>query len=477
MSSTVTQQQPSIPGLAPIPFIGSKLAMIRFFSDPIGILQTLHKEHGDIASLNRGDLSFVCAFGPEHNQQLLSNARAFHNFAELPVPLPQDSAALRFNTNLTAMNGKLHRQQRRLMMPAFHKKTVDSYRDDMVAVAEHHFAKWPINGRFDLKQALIDLTLDVMMKSLFGLEIDGNGSSLGHLAMEFLTRITSMGVMAFPVNLPGTPFNRFLTFCEEMEQEFLKIIRERRAMKERPRDVLSILIDTHDEDGANLTDEELVGQTGLLFVAGHETTAFTLIWTLFLLMQHPRVYANLLDELEGKVQGRYPTIAELNDLPLLDAVLKESMRLIPATPFLFVRRGTEPFQLGSYQFPADAKVIVSPLVTHHMPELYPEPERFKPERWFSIKPTAFEYLPFGAGPRMCIGAGFATLEAKLVLSAVVQRFRLTLADNLQVDHKVQGITLGPKQAIPTHIFPQDRQFGPPKRVTGTVHELVTLPKH
>lgn len=481
MSSTLTQKQMSIPGLTPIPFIGSKLAMIRFFSNPIGILQTLYKEHGDIASLNRGDLSFVCAFGPEHNQQLLSNARAFHNFAELPVPLPQDSAALRFNTNLTAMNGNLHRQQRRLMMPAFHKKTVDSYRDDMVAVAEHHFQRWPINGRFDLKQAMVDLTLDVMMKSLFGLEIDGSGSSLGYLAMEFLTRITSMGVMAFPVNLPGTPFNRFLTFCEEMEQEFLNIIRERRSATERPRDVLSILIDTHDEDGAKLTDAELVGQTGLLFVAGHETTAFTLIWTLFLLMQHPRVYANLLDELEGVLSATgttapYPTIAELNNLPLLDAVLKESMRLIPATPFLFVRRGLEPFQLGAYHFPADAKVIVSPLITHHMPELYPEPERFKPERWFSIKPTAFEYLPFGAGPRMCIGAGFATLEAKLVLSAIVQRFRLTLAEDMQLDHKVQGITLGPKQAIPVQVAPQDRRFGQPKQVTGSIHELVTLPK-
>lgn len=479
MSATTRLAQQPIPGLTPIPFIGPRIAMIRFFSNPIGILQTLHKEHGTVASLNRGDLSFVCAFGPEHNQQLLSNARAFHHFAELPIPLPQDSAAKRFNTNLTAMNGDLHRQQRRLMMPAFHKKTVDSYRDDMVAVAEQHLAQWEINGRLDLKQAMVDLTLDIMMRSLFGLETNNKSGSLGNLAMEFLTRITSMGVMAFPVNLPGTPYNRFLAFCDEMEQAFLKIIRERRAMTEHPRDVLSILIETNDEDGTKLTDEELVGQTGLLFVAGHETTAFTLIWTILMLMQHPRVYADLVDELDGVLPAtgttsRFPTVAELHQLPLLDAVLKESMRLIPATPFLFVRRSVDPFKLGQYDFPADAKVVVSPLITHHMPELYPDPERFKPERWFHIKPTAFEYLPFGAGPRMCLGASFATLEAKLVLAAIVQRFRLTLSSDMQIDHQVQGITLGPKQAIPIQIHRQDRGFGQPKQVTGSVHQLVDL---
>ena len=476
MSSHTASVKSNIPGLTPIPFVGSQLALVRFFSNPIGILQKLHREHGDLAALNRGDLSFVCAFGPDYNKQLLSNARGFHNFAELPFDLPQDSAARRFNVNLTAMNGDVHRQQRRLMMPAFHKKTVNSYRDDMAVVIEQHMVKWSQNGRLDLKQAMAELTLDVMMRSLFGLDIGNRSSSLGHMAMDFLSQATSMAVMGFPVNLPGTPYRRFLNFCEEMEQAFLLLIRERRAMTKRPTDVLSILIDSHDENGATLSDEELVGQTGLLFVAGHETTAFTLMWTVLLLMQHPQIYADLLDELDGMLNGRLPTLTELDDLPLLDAVLKESMRLIPVTPFLFTRRGTEPFQLGSYQFPTDAKVILSPLVTHHMPELYPDPERFNPERWFGIKPSIFEYLPFGAGSRMCIGMGFAILEAKLALSAIVQRFRLTLPEGVQVDHKTHGITLGPKQAIPVHLHPQDRRFGAPQLVKGSVHDLVSLPR-
>jgi len=407
MSSATASAYPPIPGLTPIPVLGPRLSMIRFFSNPIGILHTLYREYGSIASLSRGDLSFVCAFGPEYNQQILSNAKAFYNFAELPLPLPADSAAARFNSNLTAMNGEAHRRQRRLMMPAFHKKTVDSYRDDMVTVAERHLNTWPKNGSLDMRQAMVDLTLEVMMHSLFGLELGTKAAVLGQMTMEFLTRITSLEVMALPINLPGTPYRRFLKFCEGMEEQFLKMIQERRTMKERPRDALSLLIESHDEDGSSLTDNELMAQTGLLFVAGHETTAFTLLWTLFLLSQHPKVCADLLDELSRQLNGRAPTVAELDDLPFLDAVVKESMRLIPTTPFLFVRRGVDPFQLGPYEFPPDAKIVLSPLITHHMSDLYPEPECFKPERWFHLKPSAFEYLPFGAGPRMCLGAGFA----------------------------------------------------------------------
>lgn len=474
MPSAPASYHPAMPGLSPIPVLGPRLSMIRFFSNPIRILHTLHREYGDIASLSRGDLSFVCAFGPEYNQQILSNAKAFYNFAELPLPLPADSAAARFNSNLTAMNGETHRRQRRLMMPAFHKKTVDNYRDDMVAVAERHLNRWPSNGSLDMRQAMVDLTLDVMMHSLFGLELGTKAAVLGQITMEFLTRITSLPVMAFPVNLPGTPYRRFLKFCEGMEAEFLRMIQERRAMKERPRDALSLLIESHDEDGSMLTDEELMAQTGLLFVAGHETTAFTLVWTLFLLSQHPQVCADLLDELSNQLNGRAPTVAELDALPLLDAVVKESMRLIPTTPFLFVRRGVEPFQLGSYDFPPDAKIVLSPLITHHMSDLYPEPEQFKPARWFNLKPSAFEYLPFGAGPRMCLGAGFAALETRLVLAMIVQRFRFAVVPDSRIDHKVQGIVLGPKHPLPMHIVPQDRQFSPPAPVQGTIHELVKL---
>ena len=406
----------------------------------------------------RGIPLWFVLLGPKYNQQILADAKQFYNFAELPFKVPSDSSVGRFNINLTFMNGKQHRQQRRLMMPAFHKIATQTYRDAMVEVAEQHLAKWSAGGPVDMNLEMVELTLLVMMRCLFGLDVEEEAASLGHMGMEFLQRVTSPGVMIFPVALPGTPYSSFLKFCERMEARFLDIIQQRRAMKERPQDVLSILIDSYDEDGTSLSDAELIGQTGLIFVAGHETTAFTLSWTLFLLSQHPQVYANLLDELEAKLHGEAPTVAQLDDLPYLDYVIKESMRLLPPTPFMFIRYGLTDFELGPYHLPAGSKVILSPLITHRMPDIFAKPTRFQPERWQGFKPSIFEYLPFGAGPRMCLGAGFASLEVRLVLAMIVQRFRLTLEKDAHIAYKTQGITMGPKFGLPMYIAKQDRKL-------------------
>ena len=464
----------SLPGLSPVPVVGSRMSIIRLFSNPVGIMQKLYRECGEIGAISRGDPSLVLAFGPEYNQQLLPQAKLYPNFVEFPVKIPPNSALEHFSSNLTSMNGDVHRQQRRLMMPAFHKKVVQNYRDAMVGVVEDYLMRWPKQGTLDMSYEMTELTLAVMMRCLFGLELGGDADKLGRMSMHFLQQVSSPAVMMFPVNLPFTPYGRFLRFSEEMEKSFLEIIRERRAKPEEADDVLSILINTHDEDGASLTDKELIGQTGLLFVAGHETTSYAMMWTLFLLAQHPQIYADLLDELDSKLGGRAPTIEELQDLPLMESVIKESMRLIPPTPMLFVREGSENFQLGPYEMPARSKVVLSPLITHHMPELYDEPEKFKPERWQSIKPSAFEYLPFGAGPRMCLGAGFAELEIRIALPLIVQRFRLQLPENTKLDYEGRGITLGSKNALPMQIFPQDRNWQKPSSVHGNIHDLVDL---
>ena len=464
----------TLPGLAPIPVLGSRASMIRLFSDPVGVMQKLYREYGDIGAISRGDPSLVVAFGPRYNQQLLPQAKLYPNFAELPMKIPLDSAVAHFNTNLTAMNGDIHKQQRRLMMPAFHKKIINNYRDAMVDVVETYLSRWPQQGKLDLSYEMAEMTLSVMMRCLFGLELGDDADKLGRLSMRFLQQITSPTVMMFPVDLPFTPYGRFLRFSERMEESFLELIHERRTKPQQTSDALSILINTHDEDGTKLTDEELIGQTGLLFIAGHETTSYALMWTLFLLAQHPNVYADLVDELDNKLVGRAPTIAELSELPLLDHVIKESMRLIPPTPMLFIRQGSESFQLGPYDMPAGSKVVLSPLITHHMPELYDEPEKFKPERWQSLKPSPFEYLPFGAGPRMCLGAGFAELEIRIALPLIVQRFRLQMLENTKLDYQVRGITLGAKNALPMQIFAQDRNWQKPPPVHGKIHDLVDL---
>jgi cytochrome P450 len=204
------------------------------------------------------------------------------------------------------------------------------------------------------------------------------------------------------------------------------------------------------------------------------TSANALTWTLLLLSQHPRVAADLLDELEGVLGGDAPSVESLARLPLLDRVVKESLRVITPVPFngRIVARPTE---LGGYTLPEGTEVFVSIYHTHHMPELYPRPEAFDPRRWESINPSVYEYHPFSAGPRMCIGATFAVLELKIVLSMVVQRYRLELAPRARID-RVGVIVLTSKKGLPMTLHRQDRAFDRGVGgVRGNVREMVELP--
>lgn len=467
---------PQVPirGPRPLPLLGARGNVIRFFGAPLRWMRGLHGRYGDIAAVSDRSPSLICAFGPAHNRQILPDARVFQNQDGGPYPIPQDSALARVLDGLNFMNGDRHRQHRRLMMPAFQKAALDGYRDDMVAVAARRLESWQVGGILDVGEEMIELTLRLAVRCLFGLDVREGEDHLGGLSTQLLELVTSMGVAALPRDLPGTPYRRMLRLGERVEVEMLELIRRKRGAPGPQRDVLSILLHARDEDGGALTDRELIGETSVLFAAGHETTASTLAWTLFLLSQHPRVLGDLLDELTGALRGDAPTVAQLSSLPLLDAVIKESMRLLPATPLLFIRLPAAEAQLGPYALPAGSAVMLSPFITHRLPDLYPDPARFRPERWARLAPSPYEYLPFGAGPRMCIGAGFAGQAVRVVLPMILQRYRLSLAHRAEVSAAVRGITLGPRRGLEMLVAPQDRYLRRAERVRGEIHELVDL---
>jgi len=471
-SQTTVSPSPRVKGPRVFPFMGSNTSIVKFFGDPIGIMQALYKDYGLIAAVRNGDPSLVCAFGAEHNRRFLSDQSQYHNFAEFPYPVPAASSLNRLNQSLTNMNDDLHRRQRKLMMPAFSKATIQSYRDDMVAITEERLANWHPGIITDVSSEMLELTLDIAMQCLFGLKVGAQARNLGHAGMHLLQGMTSLQVMMFPFNVPGTPYARLLKLGVDLEGMLRTLIKTRRQDTEEKKDVLSLLINSHDEEGTGLTDDELVGQTNLLFLAGHETTAYTLVFTLFLLSQHPEIYAKLLQELDSELHGTAPTLEQLDKLPYLDSVVKESMRLIPAAPFMFIRKGVKDFDLGPYPLPEGSKIVLSPLITHRMPEVFPDGDRFMPERWNSIKPTIYEYLPFGAGPRMCIGAGFAAQEIRIVLAIMVQKFKMSMAENMNLSYMVRGITLGPKYGMAMNIAHQDGHFERRKAVKGNINELV-----
>ena len=262
----------------------------------------------------------------------------------------------------------------------------------------------------------------------------------------------------------GTPYRAFLRTCDRLDAEIRALIRDKRGKPEGARDVLSLLLRARDEEGSVLSEDELIGEANNLFLAGHETTAVTLLWTLFLLEQHPRAAEDLRDELLGALRGGAPSVDQLSALPLLDAVVKESMRLLPAAPVLFMRRAEEPCELGRAPIPKGARIYLSPLVTHRDPDIFPDPARFRPERWRGLSPSPYEYLPFGAGPRMCV-------------AMVAPRRRFEVAPGARISRKFRGITLGPKHGMPMILAPATSgRRGAARRVRGDIYELIEVGK-
>jgi cytochrome P450 len=234
--------------------------------------------------------------------------------------------------------------------------------------------------------------------------------------------------------------------------------------------MLDLLMSAWDEGGEGLSDDEFMGE--LYNLVNSENITAGLTWTLFLLAQHPKVYGDLVEELDGLLHGDAPTMEQLGRLPLLDKVFKESFRLLPPSPFR--RRYTaEACQFGPYTLPKGATLISSQYITHRLPEVYREPQRFLPSRWDIIKPTQFEYFPFGAPSRYCIAKGFAPFLIKTIVAAVVQRYRLTVAPGSRIDrHCRLSLELEPTQ-MPMVISDQDREFTS-SPITGNIHEMVDL---
>jgi cytochrome P450 len=322
---------------------------------------------------------------------------------------------------------------------------------------------------------MMSLTRRISSKTLFGIDVAEGSDGLGKFMLEWLAFFTSPAMMLPFVDILGTPYHRCLVVSERLDRIVREMIAQKRAVGTGQEDALSLLLRTQDGQGSGLTEDELIGQANILFLAGQLTSSGTLTWTLFLLAQHSQIMADLFDELDGKLHGDAPTAEQLQDLPLLDHVVKESMRLLPSIP-MSGRVAAQPVEMGPYLVPQGAEIIFSAYHTHHQADLYPEPERFLPSRWEQIHPSPYEYLPFGAGKRMCIGASFALFEIKIALAMILQRYRLQVAPGAKIDHLITGrLTLLPKHGMPMRIVPQDRQFQRSfKPVSGTIRELVTL---
>jgi cytochrome P450 len=482
----------SVPGPPSAPLLGPSAAVFRLLRDPLGEVGRLFRSYGPVVSLVAGGGTrlysswnpcpgSVYAYRPEHVQEVTTRHETYHKHPLSLTLFAKAGQSARteplkhFGTGLFGVNDDEHRRHRRLLMPSFQKKHVEGYRDDIVAITQNALQGWRPGEARDVAADMRLLSLRIATQTLFGGDVGPEGSRLGETFAESLTLLASPLTVMLPFDLPGLPYRRFLSLAADLDAEMRHLIARKRAAPGQADDMLSMLFRARDEEtGHGLGDDDLLGHMSSLFGASHETTASALTWALFLLSQHPRVASDLLDEIAGLLRGDPPSLADLERLPFLDRVVKESLRIIP--PVLFNGRIlARPAELGGYLLPLGTEVFVSLYHTHHMPDLFPRPEAFDPGRWETINPTVFQYDPFSAGPRMCIGATFAVLELKIVLAILVQRHRLELAHPARVDRSGL-IVLAPKAGLCMTAQPQDREFDRGVGgVRGNVREMVELP--
>lgn len=469
----VAENTPAAPLRGPprIPLIGRPLRMAQFFSDPARFLLRAHERYGNLSALQNGDAHAVFAFGPEHNRELLASTERFYSRGIMETA-PKTSALYRLRIHLLGLNGDAHRRARQLVGTAFTRPRVESYRADMAALADRLFERWRPGEVIDVEREMQQLALWVVSHTVYGVSPSDANLDLGLRIKQVIQRQFSPVGMLLPYDIPGSPYRTLLQLAEDVERDLLALIAKKRSQPGEQRDALAALIHARGEDGAAFTDAELVGHTFLLFFGGYDTTANALGWTLLLLALHPQVLHDLQDEL-SVLQGAAPTHEQLASLKLLDAVVKESMRLLSPIAFT-ARSAVKGATLAGHPMKEKADIFISPLVTHRLPELYERPNQFLPERWLKgAAPSPWAYLPFGAGPHACVGQSLASLEIRLTLAMLLQRFTLLPPEGARIDHQVQG-TLSTKAGLPMRVLARQRVTRPP-RITGGVCELFEAP--
>ncbi len=449
-----------------------------FFRDPIAYLRSIESQGpilalGSVIPLPR-ERQFVFALGPELNRTVLGNPAVYRPTGQT-LPGPRNSAQRRLRYGLTRSRGEDHRQQRQFLLPAFQRPVVERHCEDMHRMVSEHLDDWSPGRILDIWAEMRRIMLRLSSNVLFGGD-DGTvdawpAERLGNLIGEWLDRNFRAPVWMVMLDVPGTPYRGLLEHAERIEREILEMLARKRATGLHGDDVFTMLCRAHEAGHDWMRDRDLVGQATILFAASYETTANAMTWTLFLLAQHPEVMSRLFDELEG-LGTAAPTSRQLARLSYLDSVIKESMRILPPVPFT-LRAVNESTELCGVVLHRGDRVVCSHYITHHQSDLYAEPERFHPERWANLRRGPYEYLPFSAGPRMCIGVGFAMASMKVALAAILRRFRLSMLPGTRVDRTVK-VTLAPRNGLPMTIHAPDRRFEAP-RVTGNVREMVDLP--
>ena len=429
----------------PIVIIGQMLSKW-FPFDPQAFTVGIAQQFGDIAHYKLGPLHVYQLNHPSLIREVLvDKADKFHK-----PKLVKRGLRPTAGDGLLTSDGALWKRQRKLIQPAFQPDRLAAYAGVMVAHAQSMMDSYAEGEVRDIAADMAVLTLGIVVKCLFGTDLPPEARDISRPMLAVLDAANERLYSVLRTSwLPTARNLREKRAIAELDAILQRLIRTRRAENESRGDLLSILLAAADEEsGVRMSDQQLRDELMTLFGAGHETTAVALTWTWYLLSRHPVVNAKLDEELDRVLAGHPPSISDLPRLPYTEMVIREALRLYPPAPG-FAREPIEDVTIAGYEVPKGSFITISPYVLHHDTRFFPDPERFDPERFapgWEERIPRYAYLPFGSGPRVCIGNGFAMLETRLILATVAQHFRLSLESNETI-RPVQLVTLRPSGPV------------------------------
>ncbi|TAF06454.1 MAG: cytochrome P450 [Nostocales cyanobacterium] len=419
---------------------------LQWVFDPLQLMETSAKTHGEFFTLRltvENPLVFIS--NPQAIQEIFTTPPDYFDAGrgnKLLKPLVGENSLL-------LIDGETHQRQRKLLTPPFHGERMKAYSKIITDITQEVISSWEIGKPFSVRDSMQEISLRVILQAVFGLCEGERLTRLQKLLRSLLELSGSplrSAVTFFPIlqlDLGAwSPWGIFLRHREEIHQLLYTEIEERRNnFDSSGSDILTLMMSARDENGEGMTDVELRDELMTLLFAGHETTASALTWALYWIHHLPAVRDKLLTELYSVDENT--DLNEVSRLPYLTAVCQETLRIYPIAMITLPRLVKTPTTIMGYEFSPGTLLAPCIYLTHRRPDLYPEPEKFKPERFLERQYSQYEYIPFGGGNRRCIGMAFAMFEMKLVLATVLSQLDFALVDNIPVKPLRRGVTLAP----------------------------------
>lgn len=434
-----------------------RLSVIQWIFRPLEVLEARTKKYGDPFVISKNTSPQVVYFShPKAVEQIMTaDAELFDIGSGNDMLIPLVGV-----NSLLLLDGMKHQRQRKLLMPPFHGDRLRTYGQQICDITNHAISQWKVGESVTIRAATQEITLRVILTTVFGLYEGDRYDQLRKLLTSMLDSVASplsSTLLFFPSLQKDwgawSPWGRFLRLKQQIDSLLIAEIQARRQQMQdlaspARDDILSLLLQARDEAGQPMTDEELRDELITLLFAGHETTASALAWAFYWVDHLPEVREKLHKEIDTLAANADPSrLAKLNEviarLPYLSAVCYETLRIFPIALNPFPRILKAPMEIMGYQFDKGTILLASTYLTHQREDIYPEPKRFKPERFLERQFSPYEYYPFGGSNRRCIGAAFALLEMKLVLFTILSRYELKLVGDRPILPTRRGVTVAP----------------------------------